>query len=489
VKREHLLLLLSGANLLIIQFVMMREFSIVLFSTELVILGVSVSYFSGYCIGYFISNRISKSFIIALAAFTFLLHLHVIFLARYVAGYLAYRDLSKISIPLLFFIGAFFVSSFYSIFLPKFICEKNPDSLPSYYSTELLGSMMGLMLILTLGQINFLVIFFIYFIFLSGIISLLVEKRSRAIYLSTTSLILFSFYFPSLDKKSTEYFYNNFYGWFKGKARVVFSDHSPYQKIEVLSDQEGNRSLYLNGLEYFNASDLEHFNFYLSELPARLKRPSSVLIVGSGSMSSVYHVHPFATTITTVEIDRKVYEVGKRFFKEYNHLDEIANWHLVVDDVKHYLKNTEEKFDLVIVDIPAPYYIQTALLFTKEFYSMVKDRLNEGGIISIYLCEKFSNKKKKFLSSRIVAAINTVFDIVNSKAAGYGFLMAADTFSFGKQALADTVRRCRGPDGFLVFDKEEAMTVVADTSPASFSNLDIVLDLNLWALPYELDYN
>ena len=328
------------------------------------------------------------------------------------------------------------------------------------------------------------------FILLGVIISLLFEKK-RLLLPCTLGifLVIFSFYFHALDKRSCEYFYSNFYSWFKGKAQVLFSGYSPYQKIEVLSDSEANKSLYLNGLEYFNPSDLEAFNFFLSELPARLKQPSSVLIVGSGSMSSVYHISPFAKEITTVEIDRKVYEVGRKYFKEYNHLDEIGNWHLVIDDAKHYLKNTGKKFDLVVVDIPAPYYIQTALLFTKEFYAMVKDRLNPGGLISIYLCEKFSPKKKKFLSSRIVAAIDSVFNdffIVNSHAAGYSFLMATDKFSFSKDKLADTIKLYRFEEGFLVFDKKQARAVVAGTEPASFSNLDIVLDLNLWALPYDI---
>ena len=195
---------------------------------------------------------------------------------------------------------------------------------------------------------------------------------------------------------------------------------------------------------------------------------------------------------TAIDLAGRQRMLTQKYFKEYNHLDEIDNWNLVIDDAKHFLSNTNKKFDLMIVDIPAPYYIQTALLFTREFYSMVKDRLAPDGVISIYLCERFSQKRKKFISSRIIAAINTVFDdfcIVSSRRAGYSFLMASEQFDFvkSKKRIADIIDSNNLDDSCRVLDKEKIMEVVADTKPSSFSNLDIVLNLNLWALPYDID--
>ncbi|MBL7084591.1 MAG: hypothetical protein ISS43_00595 [Candidatus Omnitrophica bacterium] len=295
--------------------------------------------------------------------------------------------------------------------------------------------------------------------------------------------MLFYLCFPVLDRMSTEFFYNSFYDF--ENCKLIYSAYSPYQKIEIIEDRDNGRKLYLNGLEYFNSSGLEDFNFYLSELPARLKKKSSILIVGSGSMSSVFRVSPFASQITTVEIDEKVYQAGKKYFEKYNRWREIKNWDVVIDDAKHYLANTSKKFDLIIVDIPAPYYIQTALLFTKEFYSMVRSKLKEEGIVSIYLCSQFSAEKKEFVSTRIVSAINNVFDhffIINSGLAGNGFLIAGDNLRFDKEKIEEIVELYIKGDNFEVIEKSEVAKIIKDIKPASFYNLDIVLDLNIRAL-------
>ena len=73
---------------------------------------------------------------------------------------------------------------------------------------------------------------------------------------------------PGIDRASTEYFYDNFFEWID-EPELLYSRHSPYQKIDVL-ETAGGRSLHLNGLEYFNTEELEEFNFFLSNVPARL---------------------------------------------------------------------------------------------------------------------------------------------------------------------------------------------------------------------------
>jgi len=489
-SRTNLLLFLAGINLMLLQLFLIREFAITLFCTELVLLAITVAYFSGYSIGYWVSPRIDPSVIWPWLVSVVLLHLPMIAGVRVIGGWLDAIKLRSVSMPLICGIAALCLTSFYTIFLPRAVASDGGSarSLARCYSLELAGSATGLALVLAVGRWwRFELLAVIYQTVLLAIAWCLGAPRRLMVGL-TAGAVAVLVIMPVLDLVSTEYFYNHFYSWLHN-ARALYRVHSPYQKIEVLETTDGGRSLYLNGLEYFNTDDLEQFNFYLSEVPARLKPGASVLVVGSGSMSSLSHLAPHASQLTTVEIDAAVVDVGRRFFADYNQLDQLRTpWRLVIDDAKHFLSTTTERFDLVIVDVPAPWYVQTGLLFTREFYQLVKGRLNEGGVLSVYLTESISLGKRKRVSSQILAALIGVFDnlyVVNAKESPYGFAMAGDRLPFDTATIADTIRTARPRAEYQVYDRAQMRELIGDAPAASFDNLGIVWDLNLWALPYK----
>jgi len=300
---------------------------------------------------------------------------------------------------------------------------------------------------------------------------------------------------PALDHASAVSFYSRFNGGLSS-PRIVHTEQSPYQKIEVI-DTNGGRTLYLNGLELFNTRDLEYFNFFLSEVPALLRPVEHALVIGSGSMSSLRHLAPYADKITTVEIDPAVIDVSKRFFRQWNLYDELGDkWNVVIDDAKHFLSTTSERFDLVVVDVPAPHYVQTGLLFTKEFYGLVRARLRPGGLISVYLTENYpANHPERVARCRagrqIVAALASVFEqlcVLDTNHYPYGFAIAGDRLGFTKSDVAAIVRQRRGVRA-KIYSTDEVRPTIRGVEPASYSNLDIVWDLNLWFLPYDLQQN
>jgi spermidine synthase len=84
-----------------------------------------------------------------------------------------------------------------------------------------------------------------------------------------------------------------------------------------------------------------------------------------------------------VDIDSKVVELCRDYLPNHHQgsFDD-PRVSLVHDDALAYLESTPERFDVVVIDVPDPLEAGPAyLLFTKEFYQLVRDRLRSGGVM------------------------------------------------------------------------------------------------------------
>ena len=55
---------------------------------------------------------------------------------------------------------------------------------------------------------------------------------------------------------------------------------------------------------------------------------------------------------------------------------------VIYDDARHYILTTPEKFDIITSDPIHPFVKGSAALYSKEYFEMVKRRLNPGGVVT-----------------------------------------------------------------------------------------------------------
>ena len=87
-------------------------------------------------------------------------------------------------------------------------------------------------------------------------------------------------------------------------------------------------------------------------------------------------------SMTLVDLDPAVTKLAK----ENTYLRNINNRSLehekltvINEDAFVYLNNTNRQFDLIIIDLPDPNNTSLSRLYSREFYSLVKSKLNEQG--------------------------------------------------------------------------------------------------------------
>ena len=466
---SHRLLLLVGCNLALVHLCLVRELASLQYCTELLLLFLTVSFFSGQALGFVWYSRLqSRGRLFSLCWLATPLPALAAF--RVAAGYLRASS-QKESFYLLAFVYLTSLTAVYSAFLPQAIEADASRSrgLARAYSAELLGSLAGLGILVLLGGNQQLAMTCVYPI-LVVLLTLRLGYRGREL----AAIVLLNGFSLSLfvvaDQRSTETYYQLAFKYSE-QPRLIFRENSPYQKVEVL--QLGDEKLlFLNGVEFFSRGELDDFNFYLSELPARLIRPKNVLIIGSGSMSAVGRIAPFSESATTVELDEAVVRASRLHFGS-EHPPEGFEHRVVIDDARRFLRETEEKFDLIILDIPTAFTLQTGTLFTRDFFRLAKTRLTGDGVLSIYLTQPWTRQLELSVAGPILSAVDREFEdmvLLRADDVSNSFVFASDALPF-RRADVDRILAQEGRFEQHLFESDLARKEAAKFEPASLHDL------------------
>jgi spermidine synthase len=461
-----------GFNLILVQWMLVRELTTLLLGTELVTLLVSVSYFFGLSLGYSLAGRVKRRWLHRLAVLTLLLHLALPIWFRMLVAVLTEASLYRVSFILLPLLVPFAVTTFYAIFLPAF-ADSQQASLRSLYGTELLGSGLGVLSLLALGSAGIVPVLVAYGIALLVILRCL-GVGARTIFACAVAGAAWLLIFPSLNAWSNARWYSAVHS-LPTDTITLYTGYSAYQKVDVLEVSDGRRLLYLDGLQHYGDDEGGRLNVILGWIPASLVRPQQALVIGAGSMEMERWISEYAGHVRTVEIDPMVVDVSLRYFDHVNWMSRLSNRSVVIDDAKHYLANADERYELVSTDTPAAYSLQTATLYSVPFYEAVAARLNRQGVLAANLTSTFVPSNP--VSRRVAASLLAVFDqvmVVTPASADWSFAYASDSLPFDRNQLATALRES-GEMEFLIYDTPAVRAIVGDARPITLDTLDIAL--------------
>jgi spermidine synthase len=116
--------------------------------------------------------------------------------------------------------------------------------------------------------------------------------------------------------------------------------------------------------------------------------PGSVLVIGCGAgvTAGAVSIDPELGHETIAEIEPLVPKVVSKYFGAHN-FNVISNPKVSVeiDDARHFILTTTQKFDAVTSDPLDPWVKGAATLYTKEFFDVVKQHLNPGGVVTLFV--------------------------------------------------------------------------------------------------------
>jgi len=126
------------------------------------------------------------------------------------------------------------------------------------------------------------------------------------------------------------------------------------------------------------------------------ENPRKVLVIGCGAgvTAGAVSIEPRLEQETIAEIEPLVPKVVSTYFATYN-FDVIRNpkVRVQVDDGRHFLLTTKEKFDGITSDPLDPWVKGAAALYTREFFEIAKHHLNPGGVVTQFVQLYESNEQ------------------------------------------------------------------------------------------------
>jgi spermidine synthase len=197
--------------------------------------------------------------------------------------------------------------------------------------------------------------------------------------------------------------------------KVIYSGRTEFQSIEIVDTGSFGVCLVLD--DKIQSSERDEFIYHEALVhPAMLSHecPETVFIAGGGEGATLRETlaHKTVKRVVMVDIDRQVIDICRRFLPEFHQgsFDD-SRLELCFADARRYLQETNDRFDVVIIDLVEPMEEGPAcLLYTQEFYQLVKERLNPDGIMSVQSGASGWTNLQNFTA--IINTLKSVFAIV-----------------------------------------------------------------------------
>jgi len=242
------------------------------------------------------------------------------------------------------------------------------------YAISTIGSLVGtfssaLLLIPLLGTRRT----FLTFALLCAVVAVVGVPRRRAVLVPATIAALLALPVGTIKASAGD--------------RVLEELETPYQYARVIEEPDGDRKLELN--EGQAVHSMYRPGSYLTDdvwdeylvLPfAALSRPPGrIAILGNaaGTTARAYGRFFPATYVDGVEIDSELTDLGHRYFELENPRLEVFH-----EDARPYLRRTDRRYDVIMVDAYRQPYIPFYLA-TREFFELARDRLEPGGVVVV----------------------------------------------------------------------------------------------------------
>lgn len=174
-----------------------------------------------------------------------------------------------------------------------------------------------------------------------------------------------------------------------GSEQLLFYEEGPSGTISVLQEVTGTRTIYIDrvpvaGTDTIMLTDQKSLAHVPMLLNPGAKRALTVGF-GSGGASWSFTRHSVLERVDAVEIDPSVFRAAPHLEASNHQVWRDPRFRLILEDARNYLASTQERYDIISTDCTDLRYKTNANLYTVDYFSLVRDRLEPGGVVTVWM--------------------------------------------------------------------------------------------------------
>jgi len=193
-----------------------------------------------------------------------------------------------------------------------------------------------------------------------------------------------------------EWVYEDDYGGEQHLYKIentIAMGETEFQSYAIFDTTAFGIVLFLDG--YIQSAQKDEFIYHESLVqPAMLAHPNpkKVLVIGAGEGATGREIlyHPTVEQVVLIDLDKELIDLVRKHLKPIHQgAFDHPKVEVVFEDGYSYLKNSQEKFDVIIIDVVDAIEEGPAQkLYTREFYQFLKtDCLTKDGIVVVQSME------------------------------------------------------------------------------------------------------
>ena len=173
-----------------------------------------------------------------------------------------------------------------------------------------------------------------------------------------------------------------------GSSKILYTGEGINSSIAISQWNDGAVQFHVSGKVEASTEPYDmRLQRMLGHMPALFHKdePRSVLVVGFGAgvTAGSFVPYPSIQRIVICEMEPLIPRIATEYFSKENYnVMHDPRVQIVYDDARHFVLTTNEKFDIITSDPIHPWVKGSATLYSKEYFDLVKQHLNPGGIVT-----------------------------------------------------------------------------------------------------------
>lgn len=219
---------------------------------------------------------------------------------------------------------------------------------------------------------------------------------------------------------------------------IVFTKTTSYQRI-VLTHTKNDYKLYLNNnLQFSSADEYRYHEALVHPAMSSATKIDEVLVLGGGDGLAVREILKYndVKKITLVDLDggmTKLFTTNPVLKSLNNHSFENEKVSVFNNDAFLWIKQTQKKFNVVIIDFPDPSNYSLGKLYSINFYTSLEKILAPNAVVVIQTTSPYFAPKSFWCINKTVKTsfLNTdAYHVYVPSFGEWGFTIASNNPSF-----------------------------------------------------------